>query len=86
MSETVFAFIKSEEYESFRQFMPTLSLPYKAWSDAQEDHMRAWQRNGGVARQVTVTLEDFKAHLAGRAPNEQQLFLCASGLARKEGR
>jgi ferric-dicitrate binding protein FerR (iron transport regulator) len=85
MSETVFAFIKPEEYASFQRFMPALSLPYEAWVAAQEEHIRAWRRTGSVARQVTVTLEEFKAHLAGRAPNEQQLFLCASGISRSRG-
>ena len=85
MSETVFAFIKPDEYASFQQFMSALSLPYEAWVAAHDEQMRAWRRSGSAARQVTVTLEDFKAYLAGRAPNEQQLFLCASGIARKQG-
>ena len=84
MSETVFPFIKRDEYMTFQQFMPALTLPYETWIANQEEHMRAWRRSGSTARQVTVTLEDFRAHLAGSAPNEQQLFLCAGGLARKE--
>jgi hypothetical protein len=84
MSETVFPFIKRDEYVSFQQFMPALTLPCETWIANQEEHARAWQRSGSTAWQVTVTLEDFKAHLAGRAPTEQQLLLCAVGLARKE--
>ena len=77
-------FHQADEYANFRPFMPALSLPLEAWDAAQDEQIRACRQNGIVARQVTVTVEKFKTDLGGRAPNGQQLFLCASAIARKQ--